>query len=314
MNKNDGRKALGKGIHSLLPARNTAAAAAPAPVKAPEPVTPKDGSVLLVPTSSVQPNPDQPRREFDQQALLELTQSIERDGLIQPIVVRHMGKDAQEVDKYQIIAGERRWRASTAAKLPQVPVILRTADDEKVLELAIVENIQREDLNPVELAVAFHRMMVELNLTHEQIGEKTGKDRATIANTIRLLQLPEAIQRLVSEKKLTQGHARALLKLPGEDLQNEVAQKAITEGWSVRQIEDYTRPPDAKLPKKDKAPTPPAPVDPNVRAAIAELESRLGTKVRINERGKNKGTIEIEYYSSTDLDRIYEAIVGTTEQ
>jgi len=307
MNKNDGpaRKALGKGLHSLLPPRASQQAAPLAP-KAAEPEPPQDGTVILVATTSVEPNPNQPRRDFDPTALMELTQSIERDGLIQPIVVRRAGKD-----KYQIIAGERRWRAATAAKLPQVPVILRTADDQKVLELAIVENIQREDLNPVELAIAFQRMMVELELTHEQIGEKTGKDRATIANTIRLLHLPEEIQDLIGARKLTQGHARALLKLPGTDLQLEVAGKAIKEGWSVRQIEEYTRPADAKPPKKDKPA--PAPLDPNVKAAISELEGKLGTKVRIVEKGKNKGTIEIEFYSATDLDRIYETIVGTTD-
>ncbi len=307
MNKNDGRKALGKGLHSLLPPRPGAAAAAAAAtaaaqVKAAGPEEPADGKVSLVAITSVEANPNQPRREFDPIALAELSQSIERDGIIQPIVVRKAGPQ-----RYQIIAGERRWRAATAAGLKEVPVILRTADDQKVLELAIVENIQREDLNPVELAQAFQRMMTELDLTHEEIGEKTGKDRATIANTIRLLHLPVEIQDLVTAKKLTQGHARALLKLQDEATQKEVAEKVVREGWSVRQVEEYTRPAGAAKPK---AKVPASPLDPNVKAAIAELEQALGTRVRIVEKGKDKGHIEIEYYSPTDLDRIYELIVS----
>ncbi|MCU1328000.1 MAG: chromosome partitioning protein ParB [Bryobacterales bacterium] len=305
MNKNDGRKALGKGLHSLLPPRNApAAVAAAAPAKVEEPEGPVDGRISVVPIASVEPNPNQPRRDFDPVALAELSQSIERDGIIQPILVRRAAPN-----RYQIIAGERRWRAASAAGLSEIPVILRTANDEKVLELAIVENIQREDLNPVELAQAFQRMMTELELTHEEIGAKTGKDRATIANTIRLLHLPEEIQALVSTRKLTQGHARALLKLPGADLQREVADKAIQEGWSVRQIEEYTRPAPAAAAKPKPAPPSPA-LDPNVKAAISEMETRLGTKVRLVEKSREKGQIEIEYYSPSDLERIYELIVG----
>lgn len=304
MNKNDGRKALGKGLHSLLPPRPQGAAATAQVAKA-GPEEPADGKVSLVPITSVEANPNQPRREFDPVALGELSQSIERDGIIQPIVVRRAGPQ-----RYQIIAGERRWRAATAAGLAEIPVILRTADDQKVLELAIVENIQREDLNPVELAQAFQRMMTELDLTHEEIGEKTGKDRATIANTIRLLHLPTEIQDLVTARKLTQGHARALLKLQDEATQREVADKAIKEGWSVRQIEEFTKPAGAAKAKANKAPSPGQ--DPNVKAAILELEQALGTRVRIVEKGKDKGHIEIEYYSPTDLDRIYELIVSNS--
>src|ERR1035438_4139189 len=193
MSKND-RKALGKGLHTLLPAR-TAPPPAAAP-EAPQPQGPLDGNVSHVPLEQVQPNPDQPRRDFDQEAMLELAQSIERDGIIQPIIVRRMGTNA-----YQIIAGERRWRAAKLLGLKDIPIIPRAATDEQVLELAIIENIQREDLNPIELAMAFHRMAAELGLSHEQIGEKTSKDRATVTNTIRLLQLPEDIQNLIGAKK-----------------------------------------------------------------------------------------------------------------
>lgn len=296
MSKNDPRKALGKGIHSLLPQR-------PAATVPPAPAAPVDGSVTLVPIDKVKPNPNQPRREFDPTAMMELTQSVERDGIIQPIIVRRAGPG-----EYEIIAGERRWRAAKTAGLTEVPVIPRTADDQKVLELAIVENIQREDLNPIELAEAFHRMGVELGLSHDQIGEKTGKDRATVTNTIRLLQLPEDLQALVAARKLSPGHARALLKLQEPAAQRDMAERSIREGWSVRQIEEYTRPDRAATPphKKQEEPA----VDPNVKAAIGELERRLGTRVRIVEKGKEKGLIEIEYYSQDELDRIYNIITG----
>lgn len=290
-------KALGKGLHALLPTRGL--------VSEPPAAVP-DGVVSSVPITSVTPNPNQPRREFDQEALLELAQSIERDGIIQPIIVRRAGRD-----EYQIIAGERRWRAAGIAGLQNIPVIVRMADDQKVLELAIIENIQREDLNPIELATAFERMAAELSLSHEEIGQKTGKDRATVTNSIRLLQLPEPIRELVSARKITPGHARALLKLPDEKTQMEVADRCIVEGWSVRQIEGFTKPVQEPTDEIVVRKTNPKAVDPNVKAAIAELERHLGTRVRIMEKNKGKGTIELEYYSEEDLDRIYSLIVGS---
>jgi ParB family chromosome partitioning protein len=233
---------------------------------------------------------------------MELTQSIERDGVIQPIIVRKTSSR-----EYQIIAGERRWRAAKAAGLTEVPVIVRTADDQQVLELAIVENIQREDLNPIELAVAFHRMATELGLSHDQIGHKTGKERTTITNSVRLLQLPTEIQHLIASRQLSAGHARALLKFEDQDVQREIAHRCINEGWSVRQIEQFTKPKVPSIKPKDKQPE--SPVDPNVKFALSELERVLGTKVRIIETGRSKGRIEIEYYSAEDLSRLYELIV-----
>jgi ParB family chromosome partitioning protein len=238
-------------------------------------------------------------------AMMELTQSIERDGIIQPIIVRRIAPD-----EYQIIAGERRWRAAKSAGHTKIPVILRTADDQKALELAIVENIQREDLNPIELALAFHRMASDLGLSHDQIGEKTGKDRATVTNTIRLLQLPEDLQQLIAARKLSPGHARALLKIQDQQTQREMAERCIREGWSVRQTEEYTRPVKSGAPGEGKSKPEPAPLDPNVKAAIGEIERKLGTKVRIIEKGRDKGLIEIEYYSTDDLDRIYNLIIA----
>ncbi len=212
-------------------------------------------------------------------------------------------------NEYQIIAGERRWRAAGIAGLKQVPVILKTADDQQVLELAIIENIQREDLNPIELAMAFQRMASELNLSHEQIGQKTGKQRTTITNAVRLLQLPRDLQQLIASNKLSSGHARALLKFEDEKVQRDVAKKCVAEGWSVRQIEEFTKPGTAIEGRKAKGKNEAKPLDANVKFAIDELERALGTKVRIVSKGKNKGQIEIEYYSDEDLNRIYEAIV-----
>jgi ParB family chromosome partitioning protein len=300
MTKNDPRKALGKGLHALLPARN-APPAASVPAAAPT----AQNAVLTVSIQHLAPNPDQPRRDFEPTALMELTRSIERDGIIQPIIVRKSGPT-----DFQIIAGERRWRAAKAAGLTEVPVIVRTADDQQVLELALVENIQREDLNPIELATAFYRMASELGMSHDQIGSKTGKERATITNAVRLLQLPINIQGMVATKQLSAGHARALLKFEDEPTQLDIATRCIAEGWSVRQIEEFTRKPASDRKAKTK-PTE-QPLDPNVKFAVSELERVLGTRVRIVERAAGAGKIEIDFYSADDLSRVYDQIVGET--
>lgn len=317
MNKNDPRqvadprRALGKGLHALLPTRATPQSAvtdSPSTVAEPGQRGAVDGNVFFAPIAQVRPNPNQPRWEFDEQAMLELAQSVEREGIIQPILVRRTAPG-----EYQIIAGERRWRAATLANLSEVPVIVREADDQKVLELSIVENIQREDLNPIELAIAFERMAAELSLSHEEIGRKTGKDRATVTNSIRLLQLPLQVREWVSTRKLTPGHARALLKLPTEKEQRDMADKCIREGWSVRQIEELTKPPKEASDEIVAPKASPRAADPNVRAAITELERVLGTRVRIMEKRKGKGLIELEYYSEEDLDRIYSLIVSQVD-
>jgi ParB family chromosome partitioning protein len=239
---------------------------------------------------------------------MELSQSIEREGIIQPLLVRQIAPE-----EYQIIAGERRWRAAKFAGLTEVPVIVRTADDDQTLELAIVENIQREDLSPIDLAMAFQRMAAELGLSHEEIGQKTGKQRVTITNIVRLLQLPVEVQQLVSSKQLSPGHARALLKFDDRDFQKELAARCVREGWSVRQIEDFTREDTGLKPGKTKRRNEPIPLDPNVKEAVSELERVLGTKVRIVEKAGGKGHIEIEYYSGEDLSRLYDLIVEGEE-
>jgi ParB family chromosome partitioning protein len=186
-------------------------------------------------------------------------------------------------------------------------VVIREIPDDHLLEITLIENIQREDLNPIETAVAFERMMRELVLNPEQVGQRTGKDRTTIVNLIRLLQLPDDIQQLVAERRLSAGHARCLLSLPSIQLQREVAEKSVEQGWSVRQVERVTR---KMLEGRSAKHVDEVDTDPNVKAAIQEMERVLGTRVRIVEKANHKGRVEIEFYSSEDLDRIYAAICG----
>jgi ParB family transcriptional regulator, chromosome partitioning protein len=295
MNKPDNpRKALGKGLGALLPTRPPVAP--PTPPPAPPEETPQ-----TLPVDLIDPNPLQPRRMFQNERLAELAQSIRANGIVQPLVVRRMG------DRYQLVAGERRWRAAKLAEVRDVPVVIREIPDERLLEISLIENIQREELNPMETAHAFQRLTDELQLSPEQIGLRTGKDRSTVTNFMRLLQLPEDLQQLVAEKRLSAGHARCLLALPTVALQREVAEKAVAQGWSVRQTERTTQKMMAdRQPKRVDE----VQVDPNVKAAIQEMERVLGTKVRILEKAKKGGKIEIEYYSPDDLNRIYDVIVG----
>ena len=291
MNKTDNpRKALGRGMHTLLGNRTQS------PPTDPE----KTQAELTISIDAIDANPIQPRRVFQPDRLSELAQSIRTNGIIQPLVVRKVG------DRYQLVAGERRWRAAKLADLQQVPVVVREIPDDHLLEITLIENIQREDLNPIETAAAFARMGSELKLNPEEIGNRTGKDRTTITNFVRLLQLPSDIQQLIADRRLSAGHGRCLLALPVEH-QREVAEKAVTNAWSVRQTERLTqRMMEGRTPKHvDEVQT-----DPNVKAAIQEMQRVLGTRVRIVEGAKKKGKIEIEYYSQEDLDRIYGVIVG----
>jgi ParB family chromosome partitioning protein len=288
------RKALGRGISTLLPTRTQPPLHPPAPEREERPQT--------VSIAEIDPNPLQPRRVFHPERLAELAQSIRANGIIQPLVVRKLG------DRYQLVAGERRWRAAKLAELEQVPVVVRDIPDDRLLENTLIENIQREDLNPIETAVALARMGTELALTPDDIGRRTGKDRTTISNLTRLLQLPGDLQQLVAERTLTAGHARCLLGLPTVELQRSVAARAVAHGWSVRETERITQ----KMLEGHKVKEVEEPTDPNVKAAISEMMRVLGTRVRIIEGARKKGKIEIEYYSQEDLDRIYSAIMGET--
>jgi ParB family chromosome partitioning protein len=299
MNKPDNpRRALGKGLGALLPTRLPAATPT-----APLPSTPDDTPQTL-PVDAIDPNPLQPRRLFQNERLAELAQSIRSNGIVQPLVVRRMG------DRYQLVAGERRWRAAKLAEIGEVPVVIRDIPDDRLLEISLIENIQREELNPMETAHAFKRLTEELQLSPEEIGVRTGKDRSTVTNFLRLLALPEDLQQLVAERRLSAGHARCLLALPTVALQREVAEKAVAQGWSVRQTERTTQ---KMMADRQPKHVDEVQVDPNVKAAIQEMERKLGTRVRILEKAKKGGKIEIEYYSPDDLNRIYEVIVGETK-
>lgn len=285
------RQALGRGLNALL----TSTKPAPAAVE-PEPF-PQD-RIRRIPLDRIDPSPDQPRQVFRDEALEELAQSLRVDGLIQPIVVQPHG------ERFQIIVGERRWRASKIAGIAEIPCIVQEFEKDRALEIALVENIQREDLNPIEVALALNRMIHEFDLSHEQLATRTGKDRTTITNLLRLLKLPRDIQQLVAEKRISMGHARALLSIDDPAAQLALAEKAAAHGMSVRQVErlvrDQQRPPAEQQEKV---------IDPNVAAALEEMERALGTRVRFVQRGVNSGRIEIEYHSQEDIDRIYSRIV-----
>ena len=295
------RKALGKGLSTLLPGRSfgqTAAATASAPATPSTPTSPPS----KLPIEAIHPNPMQPRVVFQPERLEELAASIRANGIIQPLIVRR--HDAQ----FQLVAGERRWRAAKLAGLKDVPVVIQEIADPLLLELALIENIQREDLNAIETARAYERLGRDLGLSQEEIGRRTGKDRTSITNALRLLKLPPEVQLLLAEHRLSMGHARAILGLPTAEEQIQVAEKAAAQGLSVRQVEalvqDLTSDRTKVGSKKEKAP------DPNVRAAVEEMERALGTRVRIVELSEKRGRIEIEYYSQTDLDRLFQQITS----
>ena len=294
------RKALGKGLSALLPNRPATQHNAPFDSTAPP------GKPTTLPIDMIQANPSQPRTVFDPEKIEELAQSIRANGIIQPLIVRKVG------DKYQLIAGERRLRAARQAMLDSVPVVVQDLAPDRILEVALIENIQREDLNAIELAVAYDRLNRELGLSHEEIGRRTGKDRSSIANTIRLLKLPQPVQQLLSENRLSMGQARALLGLADETSQIALAEKAVAQGLSARQVEALVRQQTEPLKpgKSGNESGQPPKQDPNIRAAADELERILGTRVRIVEQNDQRGRIEIEYYSQDDLMRIYEIVAG----
>jgi ParB family chromosome partitioning protein len=218
-------------------------------------------------------------------------------------------------NKYQLVAGERRWRAARLAELKEVPVFIQDFAEDRLLEVALIENIQREDLNPIEVAQALDRLAREHNLSHEDIGQRTGKERATVTNLIRLLRLPQDIQLLVAEHRISMGHARAILGLPTDGLQKDVAQRAAAENLSVRQVERLIQTMTAKRQaeplERSSGQQGQTTYDPNVAAATRELEATLGTRVRIVSQSPSRGKIEIDYFSADDLDRIYNLIVAT---
>ncbi|MCI9027440.1 MAG: ParB/RepB/Spo0J family partition protein [Lawsonibacter sp.] len=258
-----------------------------------------EGSVTL-PISQVEPGLNQPRKRFEQGALDDLAESIRVHGIIQPLTVRRLA-----TGYYQIIAGERRWRAAKAAGLQEVPAVIIEADDRKVMELGLIENLQREDLNPAEEARGYRTLMEEYGLTQEQVAQQMGKSRPAITNTLRLLALPDEVMQLLEEGTLSAGHARALLSLPSPGLQREAAKRVVEEQLSVRQTEALVK--ALQKGKREK----PKPQGPDLSLYLGELEKdlsgRLGRKVRISHKGK-KGRIELEYYNEQDLEALLQQL------
>jgi ParB family transcriptional regulator, chromosome partitioning protein len=296
------RRALGKGLESLLPSRPVAA---PPVVATPIEST---GKPLEIPLDHIERNPFQTRTRFDEAQLTELSQSIAASGVVQPIVVRTLSTPNGQA-KYQLITGERRWLASRKAGKATIPAIVRQVSDEQALEMTIVENLQRADLNPMEQARAYQRLSHDFKMTQEQMATRTGKERASVANFLRLLRLPESIQQKVESGDLSFGHARTLLSLDSAESITSAAQKVMALNLSVRQTESYVQGlinPEAKQ-KKEVKPT--QPEDPNVLEAQNRLQRTLGLKVHIEDKN-GKGRVIIEYSGLEDFDSILTALGG----
>jgi ParB family chromosome partitioning protein len=284
------RKALGRGLSALLTGTSE-----------------RDTEEFIeIDVNSIYPNTEQPRANFDENGLRELAESIKENGIVQPILVRRAGDEY-----YQIIAGERRWRAAQIAGLTKVPAVVRDIPDEKILELALIENIQRQELNAIEEALAYKRLIDNLQLTQDIVAKRVGKDRTVITNHLRLLRLPEEIQKLLGNGQLSMGHARALLGVEDKEMQKRLAEQIIEKNLSVREVEKMI---SAIGEKKAKYGTKTnLPRDPNFRAAEDKLRRKLGTQVRITQSRTGAGKIEIGYYSQKDLMRIYDILIGHSE-
>ena len=270
--------------------------------------SPQDNEELReIETDLIRPSNHQPRTSFDEAKLQELAQSIRASGIIQPLLVRQRG------GLFELVAGERRWRAAQLAGLTRVPAIIRDIPDENLLELALIENIQRQELNAIEEANAYKRLIESLGLTQEEVAQRVGRDRTFITNYLRILKLPNEIQTLLEQEKLTFGHARALLGVSDPQLQRRLAQRIYKNNWSVRETESRIRS-LAPRPQSVAAVTQPRHEDPNVRAAEVKLRRRLGTQVRIvSAKAGTAGRIEIEFYSAEDLDRIYDLLIPSEQ-
>jgi ParB family chromosome partitioning protein len=288
------KKGLGKGLSALI-------AAAPPPTDGRDP-----RATLEVAVERITPSPFQPRRTFDEAKLDELAASIRNQGIIQPLVVR------ARADAFELIAGERRWRAAMKAGLERVPVVVREANDHEALQLALVENLQREDLNPIEEAAGYRRLQEEFHWSQEEMAEKVGKSRPAIANSLRLLSLPVEVQREVSDGHLPAGQARALLGLPTEALIVSASREVIARGLSTRETEKMVRLLITGRKRRRAAPL----LDADLKAVVEGLQRALGTRVRLIPKPRtSKGKIEIEYYAAADLDRIIQTITkGSTVQ
>lgn len=288
------KKEIGKGIRALLNAMDSE----DTQLKNPAGQKDSETSIRMIPLSVIEVNPDQPRRHFDPKSLEELAGSIRTFGLIQPITLRKLSSDT-----YQIISGERRSRAAAMAGLTEVPAYIRTANDQELLEMGLVENIQREDLNPLDIAISYQRLIDECNLTHEVLSTRIGKQRSTITNYLRLLKLPPEIQRLLKEEMMTMGHARALAGLDDISYQLMLSDKVIRNNWSVRQLEREIK--NLQTPKKKKNTIT---VSDQVKSIQNNLKMTLGAPVSIKQTPKGSGKIEIRFQSSDHLNDILDIL------
>ena len=293
------RRALGKGLDSLLPRVNSQPA--PAPVHVPAPIETEGGKPREIPVEEIDRNPYQTRTHVDEGELAELAASITANGVVQPILIRPLASG-----RFQLIAGERRWRASQMAGKKTIPAILRQVSDEQALEITIVENLQRADLNPMEQARAFERLSREFHMTQEQIATRTGKDRVSVSNFMRLLSMPEGVQKLVEASTLTFGHAKVLLGLKLHPDFEKTAQRVANLSLSVRQTESLVQ--GILFPEKSKKePKPETPVDPNVKEVEEQLQRALGLKVRIEDKN-GRGRVIIEYADLAAFDGLLEQL------
>ncbi len=290
-------KGLGKGLDAMIPDK----VSKPSNEKGVT-AAPSEDQAVMVPINKVEPNKEQPRKNFNEDALLELSESIKQMGIIQPIVVQ----DRESF--YEIIAGERRWRAAKQAGLKKVPVIVKNYTEQEIVEISLIENIQREDLNPIEEALAYKRLLEEFNLKQDEVAERVSKSRTAVTNSIRLLKLDERVQQMVIDDLIQTGHARALLGIEDSEKQYNMAQKVFDEKLSVRETEKLV-----KKTQNEKNEIEKPKMDQQMEIIYQDLEEKmkqvLGTKVNINAKDANKGKIEIEYYNKEDLDRLIDMIL-----
>lgn len=280
------KSGLGRGLDALIPRSDAA--------------QPAQG-ISQIPVDKITPNPRQPRADFDPDRLQELAASIREHGVIQPVIVT----GSEQEDRYVLVAGERRWMAARQAGLPRLPAVIREASDQQLVELALVENVQRADLNPLEAAEAYRQLSQEFGLSHEDISSRVGKSRSAITNTLRLLNLPQAAQKALVDAEISEGHARALLSLPTPQAQTAVLQTILKKNLNVRQTEELVRSLSGQKPLRADTPETP----PEMKALEERLRSHLGTKVRLNRR-RNGGTVVIHYYSDEELDALVDKLMG----
>lgn len=295
------KKGLGKGLDSLIPAGNSAKTVSKSSETVSQNSEIAEKGEKMVKINMVEPNRDQPRRNFEEDSLLELADSIKQFGVLQPLIVRKRN------DYYEIIAGERRWRAAKLAGIKEIPVIVKDYSEQEIVEIALIENIQRENLNPIEEAMAFKRLLTEFNLKQDEVAERVSKSRTAVTNSMRLLKLNEKVQQMIVDDMISTGHARALLAIDDPEQQYQLANKIFDEKLSVRETE--------KLIKELKNPKKPKPKKIIENSFIYEdignkMKQVLGTKVNVTSKGNGKGKIEIEYYSDEELERMFEMIMS----